>query len=290
MSKIPEKIKIGDVEYTVKDNPELLNLMQIARTEEKDKLYSTMSANEAKIKVLEDEKKSAGTLSATKEAELKKAQDELAVSKAEKEKLEAQIKANKGGKGGEEDDDEAKKKAKASGLSKEDMQEAIDNALKKQKEEYEAKLAEVQGGLNKKNVGDYRKEQLAKYKDVIIEGLVPEDLDTEEKVNKAIEKALVTSKDYIRKEYEIEGKKTQMTVAEYEKYEADSKTQGKVKSKKTDEYVPVEPAKKAEQGGGDVTGKDLLKDIATMTDEEYAKHHATILKEVKSIKYEDQSN
>mgnify|MGYP002144833598 CR=1 FL=1 len=25
-------------------------------------------------------------------------------------------------------------------------------------------------------------------------------------------------------------------------------------------------------------------------DEEYAKHHATILKEVKSIKYEDQSN
>ena len=99
---VPEKIVIDGKEYSVKDNPELLALVQEVRKEEKDKLYSTISSKEAQIKVLEDEKKKTGELSAQKEEELKKAKDELAVAKADKEKLEEEMK--KGKKGGADDD------------------------------------------------------------------------------------------------------------------------------------------------------------------------------------------
>jgi hypothetical protein len=47
------------------------------------------------------------------------------------------------------------------------------------------------------------------------------------------------------------------------------------------------PPAKPDGGSGDLTGKELLSKIEDMTDEEYAKHADAILKEVKSVKYQD---
>lgn len=292
---IPEKIKLGDKEFVVKDHPELLELLQKARKEEKDKLYSQISSFETKIKVLEDEKKTNGELSVAKEEKLKALQDELAVAKAEKEKLE---KTKGGGKGkpdpdddDEEDDDEpkgkkSKSKAVANGISKEDMADMLKTALEEQQKVFDKRLEEVKGGLNKKTVGDYRKEQLAKYKGFIIEDLVREDLDSEEAVNKAIEQALEKSKPYIQKEYEVDGKKQRMTIAEYEEYEKSQKEKGN-DGKGTGNYTPPTPPDRPDGGSGNLTGKELLSRIEDMSDEEYAKHADQILKEVKSVKYQD---
>lgn len=282
---LPEKIKIGEVEYILKDHPELMGLVQEARTEEKNKLYSTISSSEAKIKVLEDEKSANGKLSTKKEAELKTAQDELAVLKAEKDKLVAQIaKGKKGDDDDEEEEEDTKKKGKkpVQGLTKEDVAELLANALKTQQEGFDKKLEEVKGNLGKKTVGDYKKEQLAKYKDVIIEDFVSDNLDSEEAVNKAIETALEKSKKYIRKEYEVDGAKKELTIAEYEALEA-SKKNNPTADPSHQHKAPEKPA----GGNGDLTGKELLSQLDSMSDEEYAKNADAILREVKSVKYQD---
>ena len=294
-SGIPEKIKIGETEYVVKDHPEILELLQKARKEEKDKLYSQISSLDAKVKVLEDEKKTNGELSATKEKELKELREELGAVKSEKEKLE---KAGKGGSGAdpdEDDDDDAKGKAKGKSnsstpsITKEDMEEMLKSALAEQQKVFDEKLKEVQGGLTKKTISDYRKEQLAKHEGLIIDKLVPEDLSSEEAVNKAIAEALEVSKNYISKEFEIDGKKQKMTLAEYEQYETKHKEEGAGGSPQggTGNYTPPKPPEKPEGGSGDLTGKELLSRIEDMSDEEYAKHHKTLLKEVQSVKYGD---
>ena len=293
---IPEKIKIGETEYVVKDHPEILELLQKARKEEKDKLYSQISSLDAKVKVLEDEKKNNGELSATKEKELKELREELGAVKSEKEKLE---KAGKGGSGADpddDDDDDAKGKAKGKSkssqpsITKEDMAEILKSALAEQQKVFDEKLKEVQGGLTKKTVSDYRKEQLAKHDGLIIDKLVPEDLDSEEAVNKAIADALEVSKNYISKEFEVDGKKQKMTLAEYEQYETKQKETGAGSPPQgggTGNYTPPTPPARPEGGSGDLTGKELLSKIEDMTDEEYAKHHKTLLKEVQSVKYGD---
>jgi hypothetical protein len=140
-------------------------------------------------------------------------------------------------------------------------------------------------------VADYKKEQLAKYKDVIIEDFVPENLDSEEAVNKAIEKALEKSKQYIRKEVDVDGTKKSLTLSEIEELEANKDKGGKGSggdygSGGSGEGKKNPPAK-PDGGSGDLTGKELLSKIEDMTDEEYAKHAEAILKEVKSVKYQD---
>lgn len=283
---IPEKIKLGDKEYVVKDHPELLELLQIARKEEKDKLYGQLSTLNAKVKVLEDEKKNNGELSATKEKELKKLKDELAVVKADKKKLEE---ANDGA----DPDDEDKKGKKAEkkpepAFTKEELKSMLKDALTEQQKVFDEKLAKVQGGLTQKTVSDYRKEQLAKYKGLIIEKLVPEGLDSEESVNKAIKEALETSKVYISKEYDIDGKKQKMTLAEYEDYQTKSKEgNGGEEEGGTKTYKPAAQVQKPDEGNGDLSGKELLSRINEMSDEEYNKYHKQLLKEVKSVKYGD---
>ena len=133
---VPEKIVIDGKEYSVKDNPEILELVQEVRKEEKDKLYSKISTTEAKIKVLEDEKKATGDLSAKKDAELQKLKDDLAVTKKEKSDLEAEIKKGKKADDDDDDDDDDKKKSKKqpSGLSKADVASIVADALAKQQE------------------------------------------------------------------------------------------------------------------------------------------------------------
>ena len=290
---VPEKIVIDGKEYSVKDNPEILELVQEVRKEEKDKLYSKISTTEAKIKVLEDEKKSTGDLSAKKDEELQKLKDDLAVTKKEKSDLEAEIKKGKKADDDDDDDDDDKKKGKKqpSGLSKDDVASIVADALAKQQEGFDKKLEEVKGSLGKKTVSDYKKEQLAKYKDVIIEDFVPENLDSEEAVNKAIEKALEKSKQYIRKEVDVDGTKKSLTLSEIEELEVNKDKGGKGSgggdgSGGSGEGKKNPPAK-PDGGSGDLTGKELLSKIEDMTDEEYAKHAEAILKEVKSVKYQD---
>ena len=290
---VPEKIVIDGKEYSVKDNPEILELVQEVRKEEKDKLYSKISTTEAKIKVLEDEKKSTGDLSAKKDEELQKLKDDLAVTKKEKSDLEAEIKKGKKADDDDDDDDDDKKKGKKqpSGLSKDDVASIVADALAKQQEGFDKKLEEVKGSLGKKTVADYKKEQLAKYKDVIIEDFVPENLNSEEEVNKAIQTALEKSKQYIRKEVDVDGTKKSLTLSEIEELEANKDKGGKGSggdggSGGSGEGKKNPPAK-PDGGSGDLTGKELLSKIEDMTDEEYAKHADAILKEVKSVKYQD---
>lgn len=276
-SGIPEKIKIGETEYEVKDHPELLKAFETVRTEEKGKLYSKIAGFEAKITVLEDEKKANGDLTATKEKELKTLQDELAKTKAEKAELE-KVDPKKG----------AKKDDKKDG---DDFDTKLAEALKKQGEAFELKLKEVQGGLTKKTIGDYRKEQLEKNKGLLIEDLVPEDLATEADVNKAIETALAKSKPYIRKDYDLgDGKKQTMSIAEYETYEAEKKAKGDGAGGAgggTPDYTPGAPARPA-GGATDITGKDLLANVDKMSPAEYEKNREAILQQVKQVDYADQ--
>ena len=290
---VPEKIKLGDKDYILKDHPELLELVQEARKDEKDKLYSRISTLEASEKVLKDKEKAGLELTTKQEADLKKIQDELAVSKAELEKV-SKNKSKAGDDDDEEDEDEdgggkgkKGKSTKAKGLTLEEVKAAMAEILAAKDKEFDQKLNEVKTGLSKKNVGDYRKEQLAKHKGLIIEDLVPEDLESEEAVNKAIEKALKTSKGFISKEFDVDGKKQRMTLAEYE--ELAGKKEGAAgaggSGEGTPSYTPREGAPKPGTPSGDVTGKELIKDVANMSEEEYAKHRKELLKEAKTLKY-----
>lgn len=281
---IPEKIKLGDKEYVLKDHPELMTIVQEARKEEKTKLYAEKASLEAKIKTLEDEQKAKGDLSATKEKELNELREELGAVKSEKENLELEIKeAEKGKK-----KPEPKKEEKSEGLTKEDVQELLKNALAEQAKTHKEEIEKVQGGLTAKEVSDYRKEQLAKHDGIIIAKLVPEGLDSKEAVNKAIEEALAESKQYITNEYEVEeGKKQRMTIVEWEEHQKTIEAEEE-KKKGTGTYTPPQhPDKPDGGGGGDLTGKELLSKLGEMSDAEYEKHREQIMKEVKAVKYQD---
>jgi len=282
---IPEKIKLGDKEYVLKDHPELMEIVQETRKEEKTKLYAEKASLEAKIKTLEDEQKAKGDLSATKEKELKELREELGAVKSDKEKLEKEIaEAEKGKK-----KPEPKKEDEPKGLTKEDVQALLKDALAEQAKEHKKEIEKVQGGLTAKEVSDYRKEQLAKHEGIIIAKLVPEGLKSKEDVNKAIEEALAESKQYITNEYEVEeGKKQRMTIAEWEKHQADVAAAEEEKKKGTGTYTPPQHPDKPDGGsGGDLTGKELLGKIGEMSDEEYEKNRDAIMKEVKAVKYQD---
>lgn len=281
---IPEKVKLADgSEIVVKDNPALLqsitDAIQNARKEEKDKLYSTISSLESQKKVLEDEKKQNGELTKAQKEELDKVKGDLAVAKAEKEKLEKE-----GGKESAADEGKNKKEATKSenALSKDDITEMVKSLLTEQMADFKKGLGDVKTDLNAKEVSDYRKEQLEKYKDVIIEDFVPESMNSKEDVNKAIENAISKSKPYLIKDYEVDGKTQRMSIAEYEALEKPAEGEGKTKT-----YEPKNPPTPPEGGSGDVTGKELLSRVEDMTDEEYAKHADQILREVKSVKYQD---
>ena len=283
---IPEKIKLGDVEYIVKDHPAILEMLQSARKEEKDKLYSEIKTLKADMQVLADEKKKTGELSATKQVEFEKLQSDLAVVKAAKEQLEKKSKEESGD--DDDDDDKKKKKAPAS-LTREALQEVLKEALAQQKKEFDTELAAVKGGLNQKTVADYRKEKLEENKGLLIERLVPENLDSREAVNKAIAEALMESKPYIRKDYDVDGKKQTMSITEYEAHTAAQKDKGdKGEAGRTQTYTQSAPAPPGGGGDADISSKELLSKVSEMSDEEYAKHHKALLKEVRSVKYESE--
>lgn len=283
MAVVPDKIKLADgTEIVVKDNPEVEKLIkqaiQDARKEEKDKLYSQIATLETAKKTLENEKVTFGELTAKQKKDLEAVNEELATLKAEKKKLEEE------GKKKPETEPE-KGGATTTGLTKEDVIELLEGFSKKQSDEFEKKLSAVQGDLSSKKVSDYREKAIAKYDGLLIEDFVPTNLNTPEEVDKAIETALLKSKKYLSKEYEIDGKKQKMTIEEYEELTKEKET-GAGGQGGTTTYEPKEPAKKPDQGtGGDLTGKELLSKVEDMTDEEYAKYHSQILKEAKTLQY-----
>lgn len=284
MAVVPDKIKLADgTEIVVKDHPEVEKLLkqaiQDARKEEKDKLYSQIATLESAKKTLENEKVTFGELTAKQKKDLEAVNEELATLKVEKKKLEEE--------GKKKPETEPEKGATTTtGLTKEDVMELLEGFSKKQADEFEKKINAVQGDLSNKKVSDYRKEEMAKYDGLLIEDFVPTNLNTPEEVDKAIETALLKSKKYLSKEYEIDGKKQKMTIEEYEELTKDKKEPGAGGQGGTSTYEPKEPAKKPDQGtGGDLTGKELLSKVEDMTDEEYAKYHSQILKEAKTLQY-----
>lgn len=285
--KIPEVIKIGGTEYSVKDTPELLELIQVARKEEKDKLYSQIQSLESAKRTLEDEQKKQGKLSTDKEEELKKIKDELETAKSDKVRLEEELNEYKKPEGKKDSSNTKKDDAVKETLTKEEVIALVKEAVASTTKDVDDKVGEVKKELTKKEIADYRKELLEQNKGLLIEGLVPTNLETKEEVNKAIQDALAESRNYITKEYEVDGKKQRMTIAEYEEYAEKVKKDDEEKQKnRTDMYRASGLPDRPDGASGDLTGKDLLSRLDSMTDEEYAKHADQILREARSLKYD----
>lgn len=285
--KIPEVIKIGGTEYSVKDTPELLELIQVARKEEKDKLYSQIQALESAKRTLEDEQKKQGKLSTDKEEELKKIKDELETAKSDKVRLEEELNEYKKPEGKKGSSNTKKDDAVKETLTKEEVIALVKEAVASTTKDVDDKVGEFKKELTKKEIADYRKELLEQNKGLLIEGLVPTNLETKEDVNKAIQDALAESRNYITKEYEVDGKKQRMTIAEYEEYAEKVKKDDEEKQKnRTNMYRASGLPDRPDGASGDLTGKDLLSRLDSMTDEEYAKHADQILREARSLKYD----
>lgn len=265
MSGIPSKITLDGKEYDINEHPELKNLVQSTRKDEKDKLYSNIASYQAQIKTLEDEKKANGELSKKDKEELEKLKSNLATAKAEQEVLQKQI--------DETDKADKTKKPADESLTADKVQDIVKNALAEQKKEYEKEIEALKGDRSKDKVEEYRKEQLAKHSGLIIEDFVPTNLTTKEEVNKAIETALAKSKKYIRKEYDVDGKKQELSIEAYEALEKERKE----KEDKTPPYTPPTPPTPPVQGLGDLSDEDLLAKVSDMTDEEYEKNRSAIL-------------
>lgn len=288
--KIPTEITIDGKVLKVKDVPELLELIEAARGEEKDKLYGEIAQLEAKVTGLEDK----GKLTEKEAAELKELRKAVARKEVELEAKEAELlAAKKAGKAADKlEDDDDEKGGKGGKTDKTELLADIKSFLTEQlkgvttqveglKTDFEKRLGEVSGGLKAKTVGDYREQQLAKYKDVIVEDLVPEGLDTQEAVNAAIEKALERSKDLIYRE--VDGKRLSLREI------ADAEKAKKAETEKGGgTYTPPgnPPAPPDRSGeGGDVSGKVLLKDVSKMSPTEFAKHREKLQAEVRQQKY-----
>ena len=284
---IPQTIKIGGVDIVVKDNPELLELIQTARQQEKDKLYSRIGTLEAEVKVLETAKKTSEGLTTTQEKELNDLREKLGAEKAQKENVETQLKEIEGAKAEaakkEGDGKTDPPKTVDTGMKATDVQKIVDEALKKQAEAYETRLAAVQGNLTAKEVNDYRDKILTNNKDLIIPALLPEGLKTTAEVDAALLKAIEISKPYITKTYVKEdGKSEQLTLAEIEALE-----QAKVEKAKTPTYVPPTAPARPEVGDPDLAGAKLLEKLNnnTLSDEEYEKNRDEIKRLIESVEY-----
>lgn len=274
---IPKTIKVGEQEITVADHPELLALVEAGRKSEKDKLYSQIGTLNAEIQTLKDSNKSNKEMSEADKKELKKLQDQLAVANAEVEKLKPSGAPSNPPAGKKDGEDEPK------GLTQAEVDKQVKEALALQKKDFDDKFAELIGNFTKKTVADYRKEQLKKYDGLIIEALVPEDLKTEEEVNASVQKAMETSKQYIRKDYkDAEGKVSQKTLAEIEELEKPTPPAG---TPPASSYVPPagSPPPPPPSGGGSLDGKALVKNLKDMSQSEFEKNREALQQEIRKI-------
>lgn len=287
--KVTRVVKIDGKEVDLSTLPEFNAILEEVRGEEKSKLYSKIGTLESQIKIFEDEKKATGTLTKTKEDELKALREELGAVKAEKEKL-AKEQEGGSGEGGEKGKGKVggKEKDKDTDFDEEKFASMLASALQKelaplrqQNSELTQKLQEVQTSVKRRTVDEYRQEQLAKYKGNVIPELVPTGLDTEEAVNAAIQKALETSKNYLTREVEENGTKKTVSLAEYEALQDQAR-----KAAENPANPPAAPPKPDGKDSGDLGGKELLGKVGEMTDAEYEKYRDQILKETSQVSYE----
>jgi chromosome segregation ATPase len=264
-SNIPEKIKIGEVEYTVKDHPELLTLIESVRKQEKTKLNSEIRTLEATKTDLENKLKSGDTLTTAQKQELEKAKADLAVAQNEKSRIEGELEGLKKAKEGKEPEPKP-----TGGLTL----EAVTQLLAKQKaelaEEFDKRVATVQSNLGKVTTEQYLKEVLEKNAGVVIPALVKG--STKEEIDQSLVEALQVSKNYITVDHA--GKK--VTLAEKEAIELAARNAPPVNP--TNPGIP--PVAPGQSGNGDFTDKSLVKDVSKMSAAEYAKHREGIMREV----------
>lgn len=286
--KVTRVVKIDGKEVDLSTLPEFNAILEEVRGEEKSKLYSKIGTLEAQIKIFDDEKKANGTLTKAKEDELKLLREELGAVKAEKEKLAKEQEGGNGegakGKGKSEGKDGGKDadfdESKFAAMLAAALQKEL-APLHQQNSELTQKLQEVQTNVKRKTVDEYRQEQLAKHKGIVIPELVPTGLDSEEAVNAAIQRALETSKNYLTREVEENGAKKTVSLAEYEALQE--------QARKAAEHPATPPAAPEKPGGkdaGDLGGKELLGKVGEMTDAEYEKYRDQILKETAQVSYE----
>jgi hypothetical protein len=293
-SGIPEEIKLGDTVYKVKEHPEVLELIEIVRKEEKTKLYAEKADLEAKIKVLE----AVENKSKDQEKTLKKLQDDLIIVNSEKSKVEKELaEIKKTAKTPEElaeeerkrvEKEKAEKEKASSGLTAEEVSKIVSEQLKKTTEVYQkalekkqAEFDELRKNFSDKNVAEYRNELLEKNKGLVIPDLVTG--STKEELDKSLVTALQTSKKYLTTVYN--GK----TVTLFEKDELVKKAEEKAEADKAKRNQGTPPNKFSPPDGGeepDVDGKTLIKDVSSMSAEEYSKYRKKILDEVKQLKYQ----
>jgi len=278
---LPSKVKIGDKEVELKDHPELLELIQQVRTEEKEKLYSEKAKLEAKVNELKNKVAEGETLSAAEKAELEKLKGDIAKKDGEIAATKAALEEAKKGKGKKKKADDEGEDDEDAPLTKKEMLKAMEELLKPLKDELKGEVKKVEGELTKKALEDYRAELLEKNKGLIIPDLLQGSTKAELDAN--LVKVLETSKPYITKEVKgKDGKIEKVTLAELEQ-------------RKADEEAAIEKLKernKNRTGGKDDAGADaperdtqkdpktLLKDVSKMDAKEYAKHREQIKKEL----------
>lgn len=293
---LPEKIKLGGQEYVLKDNPELLNLVQEARKEEKDKLHGEIKLLKGKISkggVDAEQMETLKTQLAEAEEAKKVANEELVGLKAVQKKLEEE--KNKGGDAGGDggdDPDKGKKKTMTSHdfeLKLSEFGKSMTDQFGKVLEDRFKKYDESIGNLTKQNsqmtVEAHKQKLLADNEGLIIPDLLTG--GTIDELNTSLVKALETSKKYITAQ-DNEGNRKTLAEIEKAKIEAEKKAGDGTQTQQvsvvdllsiTDEngekkFSVAQPPK------GGATDGDLVKDLDEMSPEEFEKNRDAIKKQL----------
>lgn len=266
-SQIPEKIKIGDTEITVKDHPELLALIETVRKQEKTKLHTDITTLEADKKALEAKIKENGTATEAQKAELEGMKTKLATLTAEKAELE-----------------KLKNPAAPKTEGSEDMMEKllgkVTELITKNNQELLGKVTSMVTPIQQQTVDQYLTQVREKYKGQIIPELLTG--KTKEEIDQNLPSVIKTSANYITVEYE--GKN--VTLAEKEAAEAVKKATPPANPPAEGKTPPTPPNNGTPPG---TDPKTLIKDVSKMSAEEYAKNRSAILAEAQTIKAVEQT-
>lgn len=262
---IPKVIKIGEVEYNVADHPELIALVESARKEEKDKLYSSINSLKSEIEKFKGDATSAEKKETEYKDNLQKLQDAL------KEKEDALKKF--------EGIDPKNPKPKDDPMENERIKK-LEEELAKKDADNQKRIAEMEAKMERDRLANYRKALLVNHAGKVIDDFVPETLTSTEDIDKAVAEAVTKSKNYLRGEFvKADGTKVQGTLAEIEVWEEEAKKAPTPPTPPT--YVPPVPTPPA--GGGGVGGEDLLKDVKNMTPEQFKANRDAIRAQIRQV-------
>ena len=268
---IPKTVKIGEVEYSVAEHPELLALVEAGRTEEKTKLYARIEKAENEVKSLTDEKAKSGEITVKQKADLDKALQELEEAKT---KLSEFIK-----KEGEEP---------SNVMTPEEIKKMVADAVAGNNKESETKIAELQEQLKQRDLASYRERKLAEVKDIVIPDFVPTSLTSNEDIDKAIEEAKAKSANYLTQDFKFEdGTSKRLTLHEIanltdeEKKGSGTPPPATPPTTPTSTTPPVETPPTPPAGGGNPPS--LMDSLKDMSDADYEKNRDAIKQEVMKL-------